>query len=43
MRHQVLETGSRGDSVGAGPLGPHISPFIEQLVSLGYRRATIRD
>ena len=43
MRHQVLETGPQGDGVGAGPLGPHINPFIEQLVSLGYRRATIRD
>lgn len=43
MRGQVIETAPGGDSVGAGPLGPHINPFIEQLVSLGYRRATIRN
>jgi site-specific recombinase XerD len=35
---------ARGDAgVAAGPLGPHLKPFIEQLVSLGYCRATIRD
>lgn len=40
---QVIETAPRGDDVGGGPLGPHINPFIEQLVDLGYSRATVRD
>ena len=43
MPRQVIETASGGDGVGAGPLGPHLNPFIEELVSLGYSRATIRD
>jgi hypothetical protein len=43
MRREVVQTAPGGDGVGAGPLGPHINPLIEQLVSLAYRRATIRD
>lgn len=43
MQGQVRESAPARDGVSAGPLGPHIQPFIEQLVRLGYRRATIHD
>lgn len=43
MRGQVIEAVPARDGISAGPVGPHVSPFIEQLVRLGYRRATIRN
>lgn len=43
MQGQVIEGAPVRDGVSGGPLAPHINPFIEQLVSLGYTRATVRN